>query len=256
MARKRKRTDRRRTIKHKPRIAFPTLRRLYVDACARARQEYPTILGIHECAPRVYRQPPEELFRRFGYENFQQRFWDIDKEDYIEHAQTKGNFSGHVAILSDGQQNRPAVFIMCPADIKNRDDAHAWMMGVLFHELGHVDDISRGLHIRVDTCVDITAAEEHAHRYACKRIIKEAEHVGAYMTEMAPDLRASQRSQWRDCVTQFYRVIMAFYIGEILPRHTELPQESVRQAALRVQESEDMTTFRRFAGSALDDYRL
>lgn len=52
------------------------------------------------------------------------------------------------------------------------------------------------------------------------------------------------------------RIIMAFYIAEILPKHTELPQESVRQAALRVLESEDMTTFRRFAGSALDDYRL
>jgi len=81
------------------------------------------------------------------------------------------------------------------------------MMGVLFHELGHVDDITRGLHIRVDTCVDITAAEEHAHGYACKRIIREAEHVGGYMTQMAPDLRPSQRSEWRECVIQFYRVI-------------------------------------------------
>ncbi|MCH7792748.1 MAG: hypothetical protein IID31_10780, partial [Planctomycetes bacterium] len=167
MARKRKKVDRRRTINHKPRVRFPTLRRLYVDARARAKREYPTILGIHECAPRVYRQPPDELFRCFGYEDHQQRFWDIDKEDYIEHARSEGNFSGQVAILSDGHQDRPVVFIMRPAEMRNRDHAHGWMMGVLFHELGHVDDITRGLHIRVDTCVDITAAEEHAHRYAC-----------------------------------------------------------------------------------------
>ncbi len=255
MGRKRKKADRRRPRKHKPRIGAPTVTRLYIDARTRAMKEYPTILGIHECAPHVYRQPSDELFRSFGYEDYQQKFWGIDKEDYIEHARSKGNFAGHVTILSDGQQDRPVVFVMRPPDTRDRDLAHASMMGVLFHELGHVDDITRGLHMRFDTCVDISAAEEYAHRCACERIIRESKYVDAYMTEMAPDLRPTQRSEWRGCVTQLYRVIMAFYIGEILPQYTRLSQESVRQAALRVLESDDMTTFRRFAGSALDDYR-
>ncbi len=256
MGRKRKKADRRRAWKHKPRIRYPTLSRLYIDARTRAMKEYPTILGIHECAPHVYRQAPDELFRCFGYGNYQQQFWDIDKEDYTEHARSKGNFSGHVAILSDEEQDRPVVFIMWPTDIRDRNHAHGWMMGVLFHELGHVDDITRGLHIRLDTCVDITAAEEYAHRCACERIIRESEYVDAYIPEMAPDLRPTQRSEWRDCVKRFYRTIMAFYIGEILPKYTALSQDSVRQAALRVLESDDMATFRRFAGSAVDDYRL
>ena len=217
--------------------------------------DYPTVLGIHECAPQVYRQPPDELFRRFGYEDYEQRFWDIDREDYIQHARSQGNFSGHVAILSDGEQDRPVVFIMWPQEMRDRDHAYGWMMGVLFHELGHVDDITRGLHVRVDSRVDITAAEEHAHRYACKRIIREAELVDAYMSELAAGLRPNQRPGWRDCVTQFYRAVMAFYVGEILPKYAALPQDSVRQAARRVQESEDMSTFVRFAGSALDEYR-
>lgn len=255
MDRKRKKTERLRARKHKPRARFPTLSRLYADARTRAMKEYPAILGIHECAPNVYCQAPDELFRSFGYENYQQRFWDIDKEDYIEYARSTGNFSGHVTILSDGQQDRPVVFVMWPTDVRDRDLAHGFMMAVLFHELGHVDDITRSLHIRLDTCVDISAAEEYAHRCACERIIRESQYVDAYMTEMAPDLRASQRSEWRNSVTQFYRVIMAFYIGEILPKHTRLSQESVRKAALRVLESDDMATFRRFAGSALDDYR-
>lgn len=126
-------------------------------------------------------------------------------------------------------------------------------MGVLFHELGHVDDITRRLHVRLDTCVDITAAEEHAHRFACQRIISETQYIDAYMTEMARDLPPSSRSKRRAGVTQLYRTIMALYIDEILPRHTELPEESVREAAVRVLQSDDMVTFRRFAGSALDD---
>lgn len=256
MDRKRKKAERLRARKRKPRIRVPTLSRLYSDARTRAMKEYPTILGIHECTPDVYCQPPGELFRCFGYENYQQRFWDIDKEGYTEHARNTGNFSGHVTTLSDGQRDRPVVFVMWPTDVRDRDLAHGLMMGVLFHELGHVDDITRSLHIRTDSCVDITAAEEYAHRFACKRIISESAYVDAYMKEMAPDLRAGQRSEWRDGVTQFYRVIMAFYIGEILPKHIKLSQETVRQAALRVLKSDDMATFRRFAGSALDDYRF
>lgn len=258
MARKRKKTKRSSQIKgvvnRKPRIGFPSLQRLYTDACRRAKVEYPSILGIHECMPHVYRQPPDQLFRCFRYENYKQRFWDIDKEDYIEHAQSKGNFAGHVSILSDGQQDQPVIFIMRPTELRNRDHAHGLMMAVLFHELGHVDDITRGLHIAVDVTVDITAAEEYAHRFACERIIRQTEYLDTYMTELAPDLRPDQRGEWRDCVTQFYRVIMGFYIFEVLPKYAELSHQSVRQAAQKVLDSEDMASYRSFASSAMNDY--
>ena len=253
MPRKRKKLEQRRRRQHKPRIKLPSLRRLYTDACKRAKAEYPAILGIHECAPHVYCQSPDDLCRSCGYDNYQHRFWDIDKDDYTGEFRPKANFSGHVALLSDGHQDRPVVFVMWPTDTWRPDHAYGLMMGVLFHELGHVDDITRRLHVRLDTCVDITAAEEHAHRFACQRIISETQYIDAYMTEMARDLPPSSRSKRRAGVTQLYRTIMALYIDEILPRHTELPEESVREAAVRVLQSDDMVTFRRFAGSALDD---
>ncbi len=254
MARKCKNVHRRNAGTTASGIRFPTWIRLYADARARAMEDYPTILGIHECHPHVYRCPPRELLRSLGYERYPQRFWDYDKEDYAEHAQTKGNLSGHVMILADGQEDRPVVFIMRPKNTKDQNLACAQMMGILFHELGHVDDIACGLHLRMNTLVDITTAEEHAHRYACERIISETRYIESYMMEFAPGLPQSQQGEWRDGVMGFYRVIMARYIGEILPKYTELPQESVREAALRVMESDDMTKFRRFAGSALDQY--
>lgn len=253
MGRNRKRTDRRRPKTSKPRIRFPTLTRLYVDARTRAMNEYPSILGIHECTPSVYRLQPDELFRRFGYEDHQQLFWGIDKEDYIQHARSKGNFAGHVTILSDGRQARPVVFVMRPPNMPKIDHEHGWMMGVLFHELGHVDDISRGVHLRMDACVDITAAEVHAHRYACERFISESQYVSEYIAEMAPDLPVNKRTEWCECVVSLYRATMAFYIRDILAGHTELPEGSVREAALRVLESDEMVKFRQFAGNAVDD---
>jgi len=252
MPRKSKRARRSKQVRNERRSCYPSFQRLYSDACTRAKAEWPDLLGIHECKPHLYRQSTNALVRHFGYENWTQRFWECDSDDYAVHAESKGNMAGHVAILSDGQQDRPVVFLMRPTGIWNRDYASALMMAILFHELGHVDDITRSLHIVFDASVDITAAEEHAHGFACKRIMSQTEHLDAYMTELAHDLGPEHRREWHDCVTQYYRVIMAFYIGEVLPLYAQLPHESVREAAQRVLGSEDMASYREFAGDAMD----
>jgi hypothetical protein len=212
------------------------------------------MLAVHECPPDIYRLPPQERFRRFGYENHVQRFWDTNDEDYVQHVQCQGNFSGHTTVLFDGQENRPVIFVMRPTEFESDDCTYGWMMGILFHELGHVDDITRGLNIGFDRLVNMGAAEEYAHHFACDRIIREAALLGSYLVELAPGLPPSQRPKWRELVTEYYRVIMAFYICEILRKYAALPYPSVSEAAQRVLRSEPMSNYRRFAGSAASQW--
>jgi len=225
-------------------VNFPSLKRLYEDSLGQARIDVPQLLGVHECAPDTYFQPSTELFKLFGYANHKQQFWSTESSDYIEHAKGAGNLCGHFAVLSDGNSNSPVIFIMEPSQSETR---FGTMMAVLFHELGHVDDFLKGVNIVLDEEVDMCAAEEYAHHFACKRILAAANSVSGYLDEMAPQLDTNQRLDWVDGVTRYYRLIMDFYVGEVLQKAADLPFPSVREAAQRVLQSRDMREYRAFA---------
>lgn len=213
-------------------------------AYERGRKDYPAILGIHECLPSTYRQPTNTLLEKFGYGNWEQCFWDADDDEYLNYTNDgSGNFSGHVVLVEKDDKQQTIVFLQRLSTSKQstlRDQGLCF--AELMHELGHVDDIVNGIHIKRDQHVDMSKAEEYAHWFALERLIEESDRAD----EWAEKLPQSSVKEWRATYRSMFRPMVEFYVTEILEGLAKVDCESIRESARRVLDSTRIEKYRKF----------
>ena len=106
---------------------------------------------------------------------------DYEREHHAD-AAAKGTGSAS-AVLDSSGNIRPIIFLRDRVDVDERDEesdenikievAHAIQILVLLHELGHADDIAKGINFNHDErTLDLIGAEVYAHRFACTQAKK------------------------------------------------------------------------------------
>jgi hypothetical protein len=225
----------------------PSFAQIFKDSKRIAEHEYPMLLGIRECIPRIYAKETDALLAAY-WRGWKQKFWTTDNIDYVKHADLRsdGNVSGSTCVAEKDGETKVAVFLR--KDLNQRGDVQA---GVLFatlaHELGHVDDIANAVNIVPDKPADMIAAEEYAHHFACAYIMTAASRADMY----AEGLPHSELKEWRSAFAELFRPVMAFYIDEMLGGLKALPVPSISTAAANTLDSPKCETYKRFAGDYL-----
>jgi len=117
------------------------------------------------------------------------------------------------------------VFLRCEGVDANDHgdiDKYSSLTGIVFHEMGHVDDIEKEKFLKVGERVDLVGAEEYAHRYALKRMMKEN-----------------------------LRFQLGLLMGNILKTANGSPSIA-KEVAKRVVESGEFRNYREFVGTLVD----
>jgi len=220
------------------------MRQILMDAYDRARQHYPKLLDVYECPPDVYRGERGDLLDIFCKSSTLVT-WSTGDSDYVQHGQSgAGNIAGHACMIEREGHQRIAVFLMTDPQL-----SEPVASAIFAHELGHVDDLSRALHLVPDQPADLSAAEEHAHLYACGFITetaRRADHFGKGLSD-------TELQEWRNTFPEMLRPIMAFYLTEMLPNLAASPVASIAEAAQRVIASPKHAEYIRFVGSYFDE---
>jgi len=166
----------------------------------------------------------QELLTFLGYPHATPLFWSAD--DNLKYFGEEKSLKGGVvkAAKPDGD-DKVWTFVLVRCLEESSAAAKACVLiAALMHEMGHVDDIERGKILRFDTPVDLVAAEEYAHRYAYKRMMREN-----------------------------IRFPLGVLLASILNDSREAEDDTVRRAAaLRVVGSGEYGQFRRFVGDLVD----
>jgi hypothetical protein len=168
----------------------------------------------------------QELLTFVGFPNAEVLFWNCD--DSLEYS--KGEIVDKGGFVKSARLNGEAkistfVFLKCnESETESAQTRACVLIGVLMHEMGHVDDIERGKNLRFDGVVDLVAAEEYARRYASRRMMREN-----------------------------LRFPLAMLLGSMLWDVRHGGDDSVKKAAsARIVNSGEYKQFRQFVGDLVD----
>jgi hypothetical protein len=190
------------------------------DAERRRHRSVKLVRELTGVEPRVDR----ELLAFVGFPNAEPLGWSID--DSLTYGSNQFVPKGGMvkAARLPGDRNVSTfVFLKCQEET-SPETRNCVLIAVLMHEMGHVDDIERGKHLRFDGLIDIVAAEEYAHRYALRRMMREN-----------------------------LRFPLGFLLGCIL-KDARLGDEGTvsRESATRIVESGEYNQFRQFVGDLVN----
>ncbi len=141
------------------------------------------LVGIFEVSEEVFGLELKKLVVAVGLDGYQPLFYNAEHDNTIR---SDGPISGTgcaVALRNVYGNVVPAVFVReGVASVGEADEqpgethpqfADSIRLLVLFHELGHADDISKGLNYDHDKLIiDLAAAEAYAHDFVCRQCMK------------------------------------------------------------------------------------
>jgi hypothetical protein len=163
-----------------------------------------------------------------GFRDLRLIEWDWSNEDDAGYGATQKMSKGGFVKTAQMEKERNLstfVFLRCEGVEPGEHEAiarYSTLIGILMHEMGHVDDIEKGKFLKVGGRVDIVSAEEYAHRYALKWMTKEN-----------------------------LRFPMGLLMGSILKDANGSPSVA-KEAAKRVVESGEFKSYREFIGTLVD----
>jgi hypothetical protein len=143
----------------------------------RAKQECPTLLGIHELDDAdYYGQEPHGVAAKLGYSGLTPIFFMTgdDEKQYLDHYK-KADISGNtIAFKDEGGNLRTLILIRKSAGGRsNLRNKYALKIVALLHEIGHVKDREEGINFKVDNNkISIVDAEVFAHEYALHALLE------------------------------------------------------------------------------------
>lgn len=141
-----------------------------------AMASHPSLLGVHEVDDDCYADT-EHDWSKFGYNDLTQILFSIGN-DVVDYGAKSldANLSGSMSAFHDSNGNLRSVILMKQSirtTCQHRDLKYAVKLAALNHEIGHVEDLERGINFNVSMSqVDIIEAEVFAHLYALNRLAK------------------------------------------------------------------------------------
>ena len=141
------------------------------------------ICGIEKCRHRSVELVHEltgteplgdrDLLAYVGFPEAEPLLWSIDDSVAYETKAIAPKGGMVKAASLPGKRNISTfVFLKCQEDV-SPEVRNCVLIAALMHEMGHVDDIERGKHLRFDSVVNMVDAEEYANRYALRRMMRE-----------------------------------------------------------------------------------
>ncbi len=191
--------------------------------CDIERRRHRSVELVHELSG-IEPQGDRELLAFVGFPTAEVLRWTID--DSLAYASNQFVPKGGIAKaarLPGRSEISTFVFLKCQEET-SPEVRNCVLIAVLMHEMGHVDDIERGKHLRFDSVVDIVAAEEYANRYALRRMMREN-----------------------------LRFPLGVLLGSILKDARQGGEGTVgREAATRIVESGEYKQYRQFVGDLMN----
>jgi hypothetical protein len=114
------------------------------------------------------------LLDMFGYPDARLVAWSRDESVIYDREGNEVANGGFVvaARLPGEEKISTFIFLRNSVDVPESVKACA-LLAYMMHEMGHVDDIEKGKYLRIGEVNDLVAAEEYAHRYALRRMMRE-----------------------------------------------------------------------------------
>jgi len=145
-----------------------------------------SLKGIYELSDDAfYKLTLEQKLEHVGLNGHSIVYYNCEHDNEKDHhANSTAKGTGSTSAVLDPSGNiRPIIFLRDRIDVdesnEESDDgtkievAHAIQILVLLHELGHADDIAKGINFNHDERrLDLVAAEIYAHRFACTQAKK------------------------------------------------------------------------------------
>ena len=175
----------------------------YQEVCATACKRHRSLIGIFECADDVfYEATASERLEHFSLGRYSVVTFRSARnapiaarrsDSLIDHLSistrpTDAECGGLTYVLTCGSKRHTSIFIRKSIGLSKKDcEVEAMIkLVVLFHELGHVNDIEKGRNYRRHT-VDPLHAEVYAHHFACRAMIKDKYRIalGWYLDQLA-----------------------------------------------------------------------
>lgn len=154
----------------------------FTKECTDAVSQHRTLRRIIE----LPYQPGDEasdatLISRYGLDgNHHYEFTVPDGQgdaDATGYGTSGGNLGGYTLFFRDPDgQDFSIIFLRKPPELDSESAAKI-NMGVLFHELGHVDDFERGLNMVPGRPLNIGEAEYYANAYACRMLYEKRYYI-------------------------------------------------------------------------------
>ena len=145
-----------------------------------AKNEHPSLIGIHEVDDHIF-ATSEKCWSQLGCGDLQQVFFNIegDLSDYGA-ASPDANLCGSMSAFLDSAQNVRSIILIrqtVKGTVQHRELKYALKLASLLHEIGHVQDLERGLHFDVPTRrFDVIEAEVFAHLFALEQMAQRNLH--------------------------------------------------------------------------------
>lgn len=141
-----------------------------------AKAEHPSLIGIHEVDDPTFAEN-EKNWPKLGYGDLEQIFFTIEEAvpDYGA-GSLDANLCGSTSAFLDSDQNVRSVILIrqtVRGSIQHRELKYALKLASLLHEIGHVQDLERGLNFDPATRrLRVIEAEVFAHLYALEQMAK------------------------------------------------------------------------------------
>jgi hypothetical protein len=169
-----------------------------------AQAEYPSLLGVHEVDDAIF-SDNEKNWPKLGYGDLQRIVFGIEDgvSDY-DTVSADANLRGSMSAFLDPDGNLRSVILIqqsVKASVRHREYKYAMKIASLFHEIGHVQDLERGLNFDVpERRLQIVEAEVFAHLFALEQMaqrnlaesldilvrgLRDAIPQGGYLSEVA-----------------------------------------------------------------------
>lgn len=166
----------------------------YIDAYKKIKKdaflEHRSLLRIIECDDDTfYDMSFEDILARHSLDEYKRVVMTtLDRDEDVVDEHTRGDngllnekrqraegtiITGYTCCV-EGNNTRRSVICMKASvgGVTDQNILSAMKIGALLHEIGHVDDIERGINWQYDNKLKWVDAEVYAHHYACKRMME------------------------------------------------------------------------------------
>lgn len=203
----------------------------YQAVCATACKRHRSLIGVFECTDDIfYEVTASERLEHFSLDRYSIVTFRSARSTSLATRRDNGlidhlsiltrpkhaECGGLTYVLTRGSKRHTSIFIRKSVGLPREDCELEAMIKlvVLFHELGHVNDIEKGKNYGRHT-VDPLKAEVYAHHFTCRALIKDKYRIalGWYLdqlAEMTKDEAAARFSKSRKYAA-YQREISPFY---------------------------------------------
>lgn len=166
----------------------------------------------------------DPLMAFLGYPGVNLISWNSDEALVYEDHAGKPNGGVTYATRLGTDENISTFVTIRLLELKNNPVLPCYLIATLLHEMGHVDDIEKGINLRLGVKVDSVAGEIYANRYAIRRMRR-----------------------------QNLLLPLGLLILNVLRQARDSPEDSVdREAAKQLSESEEFMQCVALANSVID----